>query len=193
MAHYRAGFNHSAMEINKYLMDTPDLQLKVRHRLLTHLSNTCHALFSNHQNIQHTKQYNLPMYQMPATVITNEPSSSKEIFFNSSTTSTILNEPHTLYSHMPQSSEFVNDKLSIQPTSHAFNPFEQSKLTSLGHFKKEAGFSTATITYSNKAKPKHCNHTSNSTWRLENIHRNSAENNSISNANEENTVWRPWS
>ena len=193
LAHYRAGFNHSAMEISRYLIDTPDIEVKVRSRLLTYLSNSCHAALSNQAPMKHYPSgYPTPVHQVPE--------KSTHIPKDTCLSTAILGDPPILAITPPEAvpyyfnpsqllvpSSLTNGKLTavsmLSPTLCSSPP--QQRMSGQ-YFKIEPGFSTSTITHGQELHGKD-GHSSN------NESDDSTHARSRVSAPVEGSVWRPWS
>ncbi|XP_028394020.1 transcription factor HES-4-B-like isoform X2 [Dendronephthya gigantea] len=194
LAHYRAGFNHSAMEISRYLIDTPDIEVKVRSRLLTYLSNSCHAALNNQALM---KQHYPSGYPTP---IHQAPEKSTHVPKDTSLSTAILGDPTILAITPPEAvpyyfnpsqllmpSSLTNGKLAavLMPNPNLCSSPTQQRM--LGqHFKLEPGSSTSTITHGQELHRKDA-HISN------NESNSSTHTRSRAPAPADGSVWRPWS
>ncbi|CAB3994384.1 transcription factor HES-4-like [Paramuricea clavata] len=202
LAHYRAGFNHSAMEIRRFLIDTPDIEVKVRARLLTHLSNSCHAVLSNQAS---TKQYYPSVYptsihQSPevSTPILKDPSLSTSILSDPSISTITPREPLPYYFNpslqlMP--TPLTNGTLAavLVPTPNFYTALPQPQILPSQQFKLEPSSPTSTTTHGHELSGKIAD-TSNNDSVLTSMRQNSTSRTS-SQAPEpdDGNVWRPWS
>lgn len=201
MAHYRAGFNHSAMEISRFLIDTPDIEVKVRTRLLTYLSNTCHAVLSNQAP---TKQYYPSAYP---TSIHQTPEISTAIPKDTSLSAPILKDPsispvshreHLPYyfnpSHILLPTPAITGKIAalLAPSPNFRASLTQTKLLPSQQIKLEPASSTSAITHGHELS-------GNITGSSNNSFSNSRDLNGTSHASpqapaqDDGSVWRPWS
>ncbi len=190
------------MEISRFLIDTPDIEVKVRTRLLTHLSNSCHAVLSNQAT---TKQYYPSMYQ---TSIHQSPEISTPILNDTLLSTPILSDPSlstvTPPAHLPyyfnpsqllMPTPLTNGKLAavlvpsptlcVAPTQPQVLPSQQ--------FKLEPGSSTSTTPHGQQLLGETTT-TSNNEGVLTPSNLNSTcHTSSQAPAPDDSSVWRPWS
>lgn len=201
MAHYRAGFNHSAMEISRFLIDTPDIEVKVRTRLLTYLSNTCHAVLNNQAP---TKQYYPSAYP---TSIHQTPEISTAIPKDTPLSTPVLKDPpiptvthrdHLPYyynpSHILMPTPLITGKIAalLAPSPNLYTSLTQPKLLSSQQIKLEPGSSTSTITHGQEL-PGNIPDSSNDSVITSRDLNGASHTSPQASTQDDNSVWRPWS
>lgn len=202
LAHYRAGFNHSAMEISRFLIDTPDIEVKVRTRLLTYLSNTCHAVLSNQATMKqyYPSVYPTSTHQTPeiSTPILKDTSLSTPILSDLSVSNVAPHErlPYFLNSQLLVPTPLINGKSAplFVPSPNLCTSLTQPQVLPGQQFKLEPSPSTTT-THGQELSGKSIinNSTSQNSIITSNNLNSTSRASSQAPASDDGSVWRPWS
>ena len=202
MAHYRAGFNHSAMEISRFLIDTPDIEVKVRTRLLTYLSNTCHAVLNNQTPTKqhYPSAYPTSIHQTPelSPPIPKDTSLSKPILRDPSI-STVPQREHLPYyfnpSHILMPTPLITGRIAalLAPSPNLCASLTQPKMSPSQQIKLEPGSSTSTVTHGQELSRNITDSSNDDSVLTSRDLNGTSHTSSHAPAQDDGSVWRPWS
>ena len=193
------------MEISRFLIDTPDIEVKVRTRLLTYLSNTCHTVISNQATMKqyYPSLYPTPTYQPPeiSTPTLKDTSLSTPILGDPSISSIA---PHDRLPYFPNPSQLlmptplINGKSTplFAHTPNLFTSLTQPQVLPGHQFKIEPTSSTTTTNHGQELSGKTTTNSSttspNSVITSNNLDSTSRDSFQAPVA-DDGSVWRPWS
>lgn len=173
------------MEISRYLIDSQDIEVKVRTRLLTYLSNSCHAVLSNQAPM---KQYHpCATTSLYPTSIPQTPELSTRIQKDTSISTFTPQDPMPYYikpTPLQLMPALTNGKLAavFVPSPNLFSAPYQPQ------FKLEPGSSTSTTTHSKERLARTTDTSNNDSNLSGNTHTSSQ-----ASTPDDGSVWRPWS
>ena len=188
------------MEISRFLIDNPDIEVKVRTRLLTYLSNSCHAVLSSQASMKqyYPSVYPTSIHQSPeiATAIPKDTPISTPILSDPSL-STVTPPGHIPYylnpSQLLMPSLLTNGKLPavLVPTSSLCAAQPHTQILPNQHLKLEPDPLTSTSPHGQEHSGTTTDHSNNDRISTSSDY-SSSRASPQAPAPDDASVWRPW-